>query len=69
MPKVDLGTGTTANETATFSHRFRFATYNLNGTRVDFVNGSYTTDNQKIIKALRNHEDMGSELAEVTENG
>lgn len=54
-------------EKVTFAHRFLFATYNLDGIRVDFVNGTYTTDNPKIIKALRNHPDMGRELAEVKE--
>jgi hypothetical protein len=49
----------------TFSHRFLFATYNLNGARVDFVNGTFTTTDQQIIDALRKHPDLGGELAEL----
>lgn len=48
-----------------FSHRFLFATYDFGFARVDFVNGSYTTDRPEIIEVLRKHPDFGQEMAEV----
>lgn len=49
-----------------FSHKFRFATYSMpNGKRIDFHNGMLTTSDAKEIKYLREHDDMGQELAEL----
>jgi hypothetical protein len=63
-PSQAIGAGPV--ERVTFSHRFLAMTYNFGGRQIDFVNGTYTTDDLGIIAALRNHEDMGKELAEVT---
>jgi hypothetical protein len=54
-----------AVETIEFAHKFLFATYDLGIARVDFVNGSFTTNNQQIINSLRKSPDFGQELIEI----